>query len=60
MMRHAKYLLFGLLVLSAYWYTARRGLVYWSDDGRPSGPGVHTGGALRGPTFWGGGFQGGK
>ena len=52
----AKYLGFGLLVLAAYWLSARNGYVFWSADQRPSPQGIHAGG----PTFWGTGYQGGK
>lgn len=56
MMRDARYLGFGLLVLAAYWLSARTGYVFWTQDSRPSPPGFHAGG----PTFWGTGYQGGK
>ncbi|HEY6877711.1 MAG TPA: hypothetical protein VI299_06810 [Polyangiales bacterium] len=56
MIANAKYLAFGLVVLAAYWLTARSGYVFFSDDGRPSPPSMHAGG----PTFWGTGYQGGK
>lgn len=58
-----RYLVFGLLVLSGYFFTLQRGFVYFSGDGAPSPPGVHggsgSGGRVR-PTFWSTGYQGGK
>jgi len=63
MMREAKYLGFGLLVLAGYWLTVSRGIVYWSTDQAPQGAPVRTGTGGLGrshSTYWGGGFQGGK
>jgi hypothetical protein len=51
-----RYLAYGLLVLAAYWFTARRGYVFFHDDVQATPTRVHGGG----PTFWGTGYQGGK
>ena len=58
-----RYLMFGLLVLSGYWFTVQRGFVYFSGDGLPSPPGVQGRAGSIGharPTFWSTGYQGGK
>ena len=55
-------LVFGLVVLSAYWVTLARGYVYYAGDHAPSPPGVRSGapvGRAR-PSFWSTGYQGGK
>ena len=61
-MQDAKYLAYGLLVLACYWFTVQRGLVFFSAEESPSAPSAQGGGGrMRShPTFWGGGFQGGK
>lgn len=62
-MRTARYLLFGLLVLAAYWVTVSRGIVYWNGDSEASPPGARAGsggGVRTRPSFWSTGYQGGK
>lgn len=57
------YLIFGLVVLAAYGFTAQRGYVFYAADHAPDPPGVHGGthGHARGrPSFWSTGYQGGK
>jgi hypothetical protein len=51
-----RYVAYGLVLLAAYWFTARSGYVFFQDDGRASPPAVRA----VGPTFWGTGYQGGK
>jgi len=64
MLGHAKYLVFGLLVIASYWYTVRNGIVFVNFDQSPSSApagGISSGTVRRSsPSFWGGGFQGGK
>ena len=55
MFQGSKYLAFGLLVLASYWFTVSRGVVYFDGSETPQGRGTRSH-----PTFWGGGFQGGK
>ena len=61
MQSSTRYLVFGLLVLTGYWFTLHRGFVYFSGDGAPTPPGEHGRSGGRGrPTFWSTGYQGGK
>lgn len=64
MRESGKYLAYGLLVVASYWFTVHNGIVYWSVDQTPSAPGGSGGSGVgvgrSHPSFWGGGFQGGK
>ena len=62
-MRSTRYLLFGLIVLAAYWLTVSRGIVYWNGDSDPTPPSARAGsgpGVRPRPSFWSTGYQGGK